>query len=274
MDAPSINYKNQLQEYYQRYHPKWDSNGKHVLPRYEHSRDGSTGGWATLLTLPDGGGQFTGSGQNKKISDQAAAARAVIFLQERAPPSGVIENPTPPPLWSVAPQGDGFVKQNPPNIEWRLPGCVLVLIDLENSPGHDKARWNHVRWDCSRVEAFVGKLSSHATKDLASLYPFVTHFHIVDSGHRDAVDHAISCRAGQWVESMKHATYYLEGEEGCLYDECIHIITRDRFGPALVDVLRQLPPPEEEGCLSVVHSINIDECFGLLEQASNKYSSK
>lgn len=259
--------KNELQEYYQQH----DSSGR--LPSYTHRRDDS-GMWITSLKLPDRDEAFIGSGRNKKIADQAAAGEALAALRGNNATLSRLENPTPPPLWSVAPDGVGFQKHNPPGIDWRLPGCVLVLIDLENSPNHDKTRWNRVRWDCSRVEAFVGKLSSHATKDLKALYPFVTTFHIVDSGHRDAVDHAISFRAGQWMESMKHANYYLEGEEGCLYDEKIYIVTRDRFGPALVDVLRQrlkeLPPPEE-GCLEVVHCINIDECFEILKERSDRH---
>ena len=120
---------------------------------------------------------------------------------------------------------------------------------------------SRVLWDCTKIEAFVGKLSSHATKDLPALYPFVDKFHIVDSGHKDAVDHAISFRAGRWAESQIHSDYYINGPEGCVYDDAICIVSRDRFSPALVDVIRQHIGGRDP---KVKHFINIDECFETL----------
>ena len=135
----------------------------------------------------------------------------------------------------------------------RYVGCNLILIDLENSPNYDKIKWEHVRWEDSLVEDFVGKLSSHASKDLKTLYPFVDKFHIVDSGMKDAVDHAISVRAGMWIESTRQETSEV-------YDEGIYIISRDRFALALIDVIRQ----EMSTCkddTEFVHCVSIDECF-------------
>jgi len=230
--------KNTLQEYYQKH---CGSDGKHILPDYDYER--TMTGWLCILTLPDSK-EFRAAGRNKKLAAQTAAGKAldVISALSTKPSSPHIHNPTANKA-----------------LQWFFPGCLLVLIDLENAPKHDKERWNRVRWDCCRIEAFVGKMSSHATKDLKALYPFVTHFHIVNSAHRDAVDHAISVRAGEWVESMKH---YLDREEGCLYDDAIYIVSRDRFAPALVDILRQKVPLSD---IDLVHCININECFEYLE---------
>jgi hypothetical protein len=256
--------KNALQEYYQRNVARWGSDGKQILPVYEHYQ--SAEGWVCVLTLPDSNRQFEAVGRNKKEADQRAASLALADLSGITTPITPLQNQTPPLKWSVTSAKESQFQEKYDGISWRLPGCVLVLIDLENSPNHDKRKWNGVRWDCSRVEAFVGKLSSHATKDLQSLYPFVTKFHIVNSGHRDAVDHAISARAGEWVEAQKHPDYYLEREEGCLYDDCIYIVSRDRFAPALVDVLNQkLAQTNKKKQIAVVHAINIDECFDLLD---------
>jgi len=265
--------KNALQEYYQREFPRWGSDGKQILPVYDHHR--SDQGWVCTLKLPEGG-EFQATARNKKDADQDAASQALkALLGGTANPIQPTENA---PLWSATPRTviprTVIPSHVVEGVEFRLPGCVLVLIDLENSPGFNRKRWMNVRWDCSQVEAFVGKLSSHATKDLKSLYPYVNKFHIVNSGMKDAVDHAISVRAGQWLESMKHPKYYLEGEEGCLYDDCIFIVSRDRFAPALVDVLQQqLPRSEYQGgrAPGVIHSININECFGVLEEKSAKY---
>ena len=123
---------------------------------------------------------------------------------------------------------------------------MLILIDLENSPNFMKSRWLNVSFENCRLEAFVGSFSSHATKDLATLYPFVHTFHIVDSGHKDAVDHAISVRTGQWLS-------HLPGGGVC-------IVSRDRFAAALVDVLLQQTPENT----SVKQFMNMDQCFDAL----------
>ena len=85
-----------------------------------------------------------------------------------------------------------------PTAQTRLyPGCFLILIDLDNSPNFTDRRWKHVKWECCHIAAFAGKMSSHANKDLPSLYPFVDEFHIIDCAMPDAVDHAISVRRGR-----------------------------------------------------------------------------
>lgn len=229
--------KNRLQEYFQK-----TQNGR--LPTYSHHAD--LLGWVSTLTLPDRCGEFIAIGRTKKEADQIAAGQA---LQELDLIEETIEQ-----------------RQLVQKHDFRLPGCLLVLIDLENSPGFERSQWLNVIWDCCRVEAFVGKLSSHATKDLRALYPFVDKFHIVDSGHRDAVDHAISVRAGQWLETFKHPKYYIEGEVGCLFDDAIFIVSRDRFAPALVDVLRQQLRSGNWKTQEAIHSINIDECFEILDK--------
>lgn len=232
--------KNRLQEYYQR--------RQLLLPVYTHERTES-GDWKSTLTLVDGR-RFFGIERTKKDADQNAAAEALAALECSSECS----------------------RETPSKPDWRLAGCVLVLIDLENSPGYDNTKWSNIRWDCSKIEAFVGKLSSHATKDLASLYPFVQEFHVVNSSMRDAVDHAISVRAGKWLESMKHIEYYIDGPEGCVYDDAIHIVSRDRFAGALSDVLNQgVPPPFRPGTHKpqVVHSVNIDDCFELLAKSAS-----
>jgi hypothetical protein len=250
----SNNNKNLLQEYYQR-------DGKQSLPIYSHERS-EQDGWICTITLPDGR-TFQASGRNKKEADQIAAGQVMDMI------SGQVIERT-----SELDNKQNLSKQNlskQHKKDWRLPGCILVLIDLENSPGYDNDMWNHVQWDCSSIEAFAGKLSSHATKDLKELYPFVHKFHIVDSGHKDAVDHAISARAGAWLESMKHPDYYLHEDE-CIYDDAIHIVSRDRFALALVDVLRQQMPKDQY--INVVHSINMDKCFSKLNENWQNFQNK
>ena len=210
--------KNQLQEYFQ----KRDFT---QLPVYSHRQ--TERGWVSTLKLP-AGKEFEGLGTNKKSADQEAATLAL----------------------------SNFSKSENQGVLFKFAGRVLVLIDLENTPVHNKNLWNIIRWDRSRIEAFVGKLSSHARKDLKDLYPFVDRFHIIDSGHKDAVDHAISVRAGEWLGAQK---YHIDE---CTYEE-LHLVSRDRFASALIDVLKQkcnrfTKKPK------LVHSINIDECFQFL----------
>lgn len=81
------------------------------------------------------------------------------------------------------------------------------------------------------------------------------------------MDHAISLRAGQWLEAQKHPDYYLDAEEGCFCDDEIYIVTRDRFGLALVDILRQHLDQSSHKAVPV-HSTTIDQCFERLLQRS------
>lgn len=222
-------HKNRLQEICQR--------RKTLLPNYEHERIDI--GWKSTVTLGEDQ-RFSGVGRTKKEADQIAANEALNHIDS---------------LVAVPEER---------KTQFKFAGCALILIDLENSPGYNKEKWENVRWDCSRIEAFVGKLSSHATKDLASLYPFVDKFHVINSSMKDAVDHAMSVRAGCWLESMKHPEYYCNREEDCVYDDAIYIISRDRFAAALIDVIQQrIPPLSRPGAhrTDAVHSINIDQCF-------------
>lgn len=219
-----LSYKNQLQEYYQK-------RGEQ-LPLYSHIE--TTEGWDSTVEICDGR-KFHGTGKTKKFSDQDAAKLVLdsLFLKS-IPLCDIIE---------------------------RHPGCILVLIDLENSPKVDK-EWFNTRWTCCQLEAFVGKLSSHATKNLKALYPFVDKFHIIDSGHQDVVDHSISFRTGQWLENIPYG-------DPCNFEDAIFIVSRDRFASALIDVLKQAirkmkKQPEVE------NFINMNDCFNRLTEMSLK----
>jgi len=221
--------KNLLQEYFQK---KDGKHGNNNLQLNYKSRQSDHGFWISILTLPDGR-KFKGKGKRKKDAEQNAASAALLIL---------IINPN-----------EQKTKPNtkPNIIKYHFCGKNIILIDLENSPNYDKNKWLNIRWESTNIEAFVGKLSSHATKDLKTMYPFVSKFHIVDSGMKDAVDHAISVRAGIWLESSCESSY--------IADDCIYIVSRDRFSLALVDILKQYNPKSE-----IVHCVNIDKCFDIL----------
>ena len=243
MEQPR-SFKNILQEHFQ--------SRSLELPRYIQFRS-STNEWSSTCVLPDGS-RFSAIASSKKKADQLAAKAALDEL------------------------GIGWGDDNdngdlPRAPEFRFPGCMLVLIDLENSPGYDVSRWSRYIWDCCWVEAFMGKLSSHAEKPMEQLrrhYPFVREFRIVNSGHADAVDHAISVRAGQWIESLEHPGYYYRSDEGCLYEDGICIISRDRFSLALIDILKQNLSERHPGSqANVRHFTNMNRCFEWLsEQAA------
>lgn len=234
------NYKNKLQEHYQRLHLP--------LPRYEHKNGADSMNWTSTVILPNDKQQFRGCGATKKAADQQAAQRAwesvCVATRKTTPPQQFVSVATP----KVKPKA--------------LVSLVsLVLWDLENSPGCTE--WQS---GTCQVEAFAGKLSSHATKDLRYLYPFVDTFHIVDSGMKDAVDHAISVRAGEWIAGGSSTLHTL------------YIVSRDRFSIALIDVMRQKlarTPPGERGancanCVHCVHCVSMDECNAMVVEAEDK----
>lgn len=207
----SLSYKNQLQEYFQARHQR--------LPEYTHQLlpDGS---WQTTVSLWENG-SFTGVGMNKKAADKLAASQALEWLNKREPPHAITTPPSTPPKHPIG----------------------YVLLDLENSPTYTK--WTNTAPIV--VEAFAGKLSSYPGKNLQVLYPFVHRFHIVDSGIKDAADHAISVRAGELMS-----------------DDCpprhLFIVSRDRFAVALKDILQQRWPNQ---CI-FYHCISLDECDAAL----------
>lgn len=218
--------KNQLQEIYQKRHSP-------TLPTYSHKQALAGAGWASSVTLPDEPTRFfQGFGRTKRDADQEAAQKALEFLNSME--TSTVPRPAPPMMLDV-------------RLEHIMTSPLLILIDLENSPKFMASRWENVRWPACRLEAFVGRFSSHAEKNLEALYPFIHTFHVIASGHRDAVDHAISVRAGQWLSCP-------ELQDGVM------IISRDRFAAALVDVLRQQTEKEIE------HHVNMDRCFDALKK--------
>jgi len=170
--------KNELQEYYQKL--KFDQ-----LPVYTYERLSNIGQepiWHAWVSLPNGETQYDGFGRTKREADEIAARKALRSIQSVVPcqapcgypgtrgETGNTMNDSPPePRRCVS---------SPASLETTE---VLVLIDLENSPNHTANVWNATAvWCGCRIEAFAGKLSSHATKNLPSIYPFVSQFHIVD----------------------------------------------------------------------------------------------
>lgn len=148
-------------------------------------------------------------------------------------------------------------QQPQPTFTERETRPYLVLIDLENSPNYTMAKWQTTRWKNARIEAFVGKLSSHAQKSIVYLkqyYPFVDEIHIVNSGMKDAVDHAISVRAGEWLNVFRCNSSHM-------YGAGVFIVSRDRFAVALRDILVQHLASAGVGGAKIIHSVNIDECF-------------
>jgi hypothetical protein len=230
----NVSYKNQLQEYYQK-------RGK-PIPTYAH---GSTiSGWESTVVICDDR-KFQSEGRTKKDADQEVAKMVLDTLLSSEEEKVFLE-------------GDlEFVPYPKPTL--KSPGCVLILIDLENSPKVDK-EWLNIRWDCCQVEAFAGKLSSYATKNLEDLYPFVDEFHIVDSGYKDAADIAISFRAGRWLENIPYG-------DPCNFEDAIFIVSRDRFASALVDVLKQ-SVREMKIQPEVANFINMNDCFDRLIEMS------
>lgn len=239
MELEDYSYKNTLQEHFQRFVRTGTSAG---LPKYFHRP--TEYGWLSTVCLP-GGSKYSAPGRNKKVADQAAARLALNALN----------------LFESVVETDFDEDFNPRLAQDERTTCALVLIDLENSPGYDSKQWKDMRLPCCAVEAFAGKLSSHAGKNLSTLYPFVTKFHIVDSGHKDAADHAMSVRAGRWLHTLEQSA---DAGASCIYRDALHIVSRDRFASALIDVLaQQLRGIERSGgkVPALVHSITIDECF-------------
>jgi hypothetical protein len=218
--------KNLLQE--------WCQTNNSALPVYTHINV-IAGDWESTVSLPSHPEfAFSACARTKKQADQLAAGLILDQVSQALTVNQATAGYRP--------------------IRMLYGGSVLVLIDLENSPNYTKREWTDVRWDGAHIAAFVGKLSSHATKDLSTLYPFVDEWHIVDSGMKDAVDHAISVRAGQWLS------------QGSDLPDGIHIVSRDRFAVALVDVLRQVIDWDTE----IRHAINIDDVFKHLASETNK----
>jgi len=204
--------KNSLQEWCQL---QLRSNLK--LPQYTFKS--CNNGWSCTVQVPiemDKYETFRAEAQNKKEASKLAAKLALDYIESAQSKE-----------------------------ERKLPekkDCT-VLVDLENAPTcsnvSDTLLGGH-------VEAFVGKLSSHANKDLLALYPFVDDFHIIDSGIKDAVDHAISVRAGIWLAKEE--------------SQQLIIVTRDKFGYALRDVLVQLQliAGSTSNTLSIQHKTSLD----------------
>lgn len=159
-----------------------------TLPQYKHVQYYM--GWQSIVTLANGK-VFKGLGLNKKEADTLAARYALEYLATMEPQNITIDCSN-----------------------------TIVLIDLENAPN---ISFSNVICNGGCIEAFVGRFSSFASKELSEKYPFVHTFHIVESGAPDAVDHAISFRAGQISEPTME----------------IVIISRDKFAVALCDVLTQ-----------------------------------
>jgi hypothetical protein len=158
--------KNQLQQHYQKLKSS-------KLPTYENrqlssfSADAGSCMWQSVVTLPDTETRYTGIGWSKREADQAAAREALKMLEKK---KKLGTGPGPAgELGSEGVSGEATVQKD-----------VLILIDLENSPNYTVQNWSHIWWAGCQIEAFVGKLSSHANKDLKSIYPFVHQFHIVD----------------------------------------------------------------------------------------------
>lgn len=254
-------YKNELQEYYQK-------QGSPSLPTYSHewvaffrttgSEGVQQGQWLSTLTLPDfpdskqSAGDdypkiFQKFGATKRDADKNAAKMALEYLKSSTGTAAAHTRQTER-------------KPNETNMPLTLKQSWLVLIDLENSPNHTAERWNSIRWENCAIEAFVGKLSSHAQKDLTTLYPFVTTFHVVDSGHKDAVDHAISVRAGTWLFCQSFIIQSLP----LAREECFAVVSRDRFASALMDILRQQCDTNDLSA-KIAHYTTIDSCFENLQ---------
>jgi hypothetical protein len=192
----SVSAKNTLQEYYQQ--------RRLPLPTYTHVQH-ADGCWESTVQLSDV--YYIGRGKTKREADQNAAQQAIAALMMKPAQTPAIE------------------------IDFTN---TIVLIDLENAP-----QWtvrNVSITGGGHIEAFVGAFSSMAseTANLAEMYPFATRIHIIRSGHRDAVDHAISVRAGELLHL--HHKYI--------------IVSRDRFAAALCDIL-----PNAQ------YVTSIDKCF-------------
>lgn len=234
--------KNRLQEYFQRIKVVRDSDGNVELPTYTHQRT-ENGLWRTVLILPGGcHPKFFAEMSTKKAADQEAAEMALKWLKAK-------ETPT----------------------RWYLPGCCLVLINLGSHPmdALPEKEWNSVQWDCSKVEAFSSNSSvyGYTVEKLESLFPYVDRFHDVAGD----IQWSMACRIGQWLESFKHPDHYLDGEEGCLYEDTLFIVDGylDKSylnQPTLTNIDRQLEQLHLRVKPKVVICDTIEECFGMIMQ--------
>jgi hypothetical protein len=244
-DTSFVNYKGVLQEL---------SQARCIdLPEYETI---SSYGWKSQVLFDGvvyhGGGHFI----RKKDAEQAAAKVAYKsnFKTDLNAPSYQYEYSVP----STA--KGGCTKRTPDNIISHTK--TLVLIDLENYPNINTSDFCNTTFIGIQFIAFVGRCSSHAEKNLSMIYPFVDNFVIVESVHRDAVDHYISMYAGSEIVDRY---------------ERIVIVTRDRFGGPLVENVKQFckekfgdwdinnETSSEVENIETFHAVNATECFDYIK---------
>jgi hypothetical protein len=116
---------------------------------------------------------------------------------------------------------------------------TVVLIDLENYPHMNTPNFLNTKFENVVFLGFVGKCSSYVHKNLKELYPFIKII-IVNSAHKDAVDHFISMFTGMILDKY---TNFL-------------ILTKDRFAGSAVDAAKQLNPT-----ITIMHVVKADDCY-------------
>lgn len=230
----SYDYKSKLQIYCQK-----KFGGK--LPSYDTKILEQSNEFISTVTLPDG---TTATGKkcpNKKSAEKDAA----FMVMYRKPVEGR-------PIPAVC-GGIGELEKNSVIQCLTAKIYTFVLVDLENYPQMNQPEFLNTKFLNVRFEAFVGKRSSHAQKNLEEIYPFMNNIVIVDSVYKDAVDHFISVRVGQ-----------LLGSPYAPYDYQIIIVSRDAFAGAVVDCVQHYP---NSGCKNCFHVTNAKDCFNLLTKA-------
>lgn len=251
------NYKGKLQEYLQK--------KGYPVPTYVHTSEKASDGrsllWRSQISL---GSSVVTSDlcQSKKEADQNVAAYVLNdphIINDSFEKSDNLGSVTPSnPYWEPIPPNQNITMEhilnhlnNPIRETIKTTNGTIVLIDLENYPQINTPNFLNSIFENIEFKGFVGKCSSHAQMNLSSKYPFVD-VEIVDSAHKDAVDHYISMYVGTILQK------YLQKYDGKLN---LIILTRDRFGGSACDAIKQFFPET-----NAYHVTKADECMELLKK--------
>lgn len=167
-------------------------------------------------TVDIGHSQAIGTILPSKVSAEQSAAQ-ILWQQLQA---------TLPPLPSIVPN---FVKSSPEKVKSDETENILVIVDLENQQKYVKAMedFNNVKSSNVKFLVIYSKLCT------PKISPTISSL-VIESAHRDSSDIGIIVLITQHILSGNYKK--------------INCITRDHFGHALSDVVKQLFPDVDYKC--------------------------